>query len=197
MLNQNGAFNFAAVAEFDAAVAALCREGLEMEVLSWKIYIDEPGACSEISQALNSGYEMALKATELTTLAVLSGAVALAYESAVAENIAFETVREKVRNESEHFVDLPEFLDLFEFVINMSAHRGPFIRQLLHFGALYVDGKKRQLRLNAFATANKIDLDFPRCKIAMLMRAYRKPPSYGWCPSPEALWTRKERRAPN
>ncbi len=78
-----------------------------------------------------------------------------------------------------------------------SAGKETFVQQLLEFGSRFVDGKTRQLRLAAFAVANKIPNDFPRCKIAMLMRSYRKKPdSYGWCPCPEGLWTRKRGRAP-
>ena len=86
---------------------------------------------------------------------------------------------------------------LFDFVINMGANKHPFVPQLLDFGSRFVDGKTRQLRLAALAVANKIANDFPRCKIAMLRRSYRrKPDAYGWCPCPEGLWARKSRRAP-
>ncbi len=197
LLDQSGAIDFAAVAAYDPAVAALCRDGLEMEVLSWRLYMEEPGACSLISQALNKGSAMALQTTELTALAVLTGEVTLAHESAVAEDIALETVKEKVRHELDVFVDLPDFVELFEFIINMGAGKEKFVQQLLEFGSRFVDGKTRRLRLAAFAVANKMQNDFPRCKIAMLMRSYRKKPdSYGWCPCPEGLWTRKRGRAP-
>ena len=33
-----------------------------------------------------------------------------------------------------------------------------------------------------------MDLAYPRVKIAMLMRAYRKQPNITWCPLPEAAW---------
>jgi len=105
LLDQSGAIDFAAVAAYDPAVAALCRDGLDMEVLSWKLYMDEPGGCSLISQALNKGSALALQTTELTALAVLTGAVTLAHESAVAEDMALETVKEKVRHELDVFVD--------------------------------------------------------------------------------------------
>jgi hypothetical protein len=197
LLDQSGAIDFAAVAAYDPAVAALCRDGLDMEVLSWKLYMDEPGGCSLISQALNKGSALALQTTELTALAVLTGAVTLAHESAVAEDMALETVKEKVRHELDVFVDLPDFVELFEFIINMGAGKEKFVQQLLEFGSRFVDGKTRRLRLAAFAVANKMQNDFPRCKIAMLMRSYRKKPdSYGWCPCPEGLWTRKRGRAP-
>jgi len=44
----------------------------------------------------------------------------------------------------------------------------------------------------AFAEVYKLPLAAPRSKIAVLMRAYRKEPSRGFCPSPEAAWARLE-----
>ena len=72
-----GGVLMSAVAAKDADLANLLTEGLVMEVLSWKLYKEEPAACSLISQALNSGQTLALRTSELTTLAVLSGTVAL------------------------------------------------------------------------------------------------------------------------
>ncbi len=123
LLDKNGCIDYAAVEAFDKGFTNLCNDGLEMEVLSYKIYMEEPQACSLISQALNCGNEVALKTTELTALAVLTGAVGLEYESAVAGEVAFETVRESVRSELDYFVDLPEFVDMFEFVITMGEPR--------------------------------------------------------------------------
>ena len=41
--------------------------------------------------------------------------------SSNAEEVCFETVREKVRMELDIYVDMPGFIDLFEFVINMGG----------------------------------------------------------------------------
>ena len=185
-----GRVDKAAVAAADSQLAELFEHGLDMEVLSWKIYKEEPSACSLISQALNSGQSFALHTTELTALAVLSSAVTLQLESAVAEEVCFETVKEKVRNELDMYVDQAEFIDLFEFVVNMGAGKTTYISELLDFGAKFVDQKKRQLRLAAFGEANKLELCFPRCKLAMLMRAYRKPPNNTWCPTPDAAFAK-------
>ena len=57
------------------------------------------------------------------------------------------------------------------------ATKSPFIPQLLEFGSKFVDPKQRQLSLQAFAEVSKVDLKYPRDRIAMLMRAYRKPPN--------------------
>jgi hypothetical protein len=193
LLDSDGCLNVAAVAEMDTALATLCKDGLYMEVLSWKMYVEEPTACSLISQALNTGQQMALHTTELTAMAVLTGAVAFELQSAVAEEVAFESVKEKVRGELDMFVDLPEFLDLFEFVINMGGNKSSFIPHLLDFGSKFVDQKQRQLRLQTFAEVNKLPLECPRSKVAMIMRAYRKAPLRGQCPNPEAAWSKLPR----
>ena len=104
---------------------------------------------------------MALRTSELTALDVLSGAVALALGSAVAGAVCFETVREKVRAELDMYVDLPGFIDLFEFVVNMGANKNVFIPMLLEFGAKFVDPKQRHLSLQAFAEVNKVPLHSP------------------------------------
>ena len=132
---------------------------------------------------------MAPRTAELTAFNVLSDAVGLTLESAVAGEVCFETVREKVRMELDFYVDLLGFIDLFEFVVNMGAEKNSFIPQLREYGSKFVDPKHRQLSLQAFAEVNKVELAYPRVKIAMLMRAYRKPPNRGWCPPPETMWT--------
>ena len=50
-------------------------EGVDCEILSWKMDIEEPGAALLISQALNSGQEMAMRTTEITAVAVLAGEI--------------------------------------------------------------------------------------------------------------------------
>ena len=70
----------------------------------------------------------------------------------------------------------------------MGANKNLFIPTLIEFGTKFVDHKQRQLSLQAFAEVNKVPLQYPRVKIAMLMRAYRKPPNRTWCPPPEPAW---------
>ncbi len=194
LVDAGGCFVFAAVAALDPVLASVCQEGLDMEVLSWKMHVEEPTACSLISQALNKGQQVALRTTELTALAVLTGAVTRELESAVADSVAFETVKEKVRKELDMFVDDPEFIALFEFVVSQGASKGGFVSDLIAFGSKFVNQKTRQLRLGAFAEANKLPLTAPRVKNAMIMRAYRKTPAMKYCPSPEAAWGKASRQ---
>ena len=141
-----------------------------MEVLSWKMLVEEPTAASLISQALNKAHSMALRTSELTALNVLTGAVALESESAAAGQVCFESVREKVRAELDMYVDLLGFIDLFEFVVNMGASKNLFIPMLIEFGTKFVDHKQRQLGLQAFAEVNKLPLRMPRVEVAVITR---------------------------
>ena len=118
LLNPDVSFYNAAVAACDADLERVFRDGLLMEVLSWKMLVEEPTAASLISQALNNANSMALRTSELTALTVLTGAVTLG-ERAVAGEVCFESVREKVRAELDLYVDMSGFIDLFVFVVNM------------------------------------------------------------------------------
>ena len=177
-----------AVAAKDTCMADIFKEGLDMEILSWKMYKEEPTACSMISQALNKGQQLALKTTELTAVAVLTGAIGLEMEAKLAKEVAFETIREKVRGELDVFVDEPEFIEVFDCVISLGATKNNFVSDLLDFGSKFVDQKQRQLRMSAFAMVNKMPIEAPCSKVAVLKRAFRKTPAYGYCPSPEVGW---------
>ena len=55
----------------------------------------------------------------------------------MADQVSFEGVREKVCHELDMYVDEPEFIDLFEFVVSMGAHKNTFMKQLLEFGSVF------------------------------------------------------------
>jgi hypothetical protein len=167
------------------------KEGIGMEVLSFKIWIEEPDGASLISQALNSNQNLALKTTELTAMECLTSRITLMYETMKAEEITFAAVKEAVRKHLDVYVDEPEFVEMFEFAISLGAKTNSYISDFLVFAARYVDSKTRSLRLSAFVEINKLPEGVPRCKIAILKRAYRKKPVHGICPSPEALWSKK------
>ena len=190
-----GKLSLTAVADHENAkeLVASCKDGLLMEVLSYKMDIEEPGAASIISQAHNKGQEAALATTELTAVAVLRGEIIRQRTTLEkAQEVAYQSVREKVREELDTYVDEPDFIDLFDFLVGVGAGQNSYIDGLLDFGSRFVDAKIRRLRLGAFAEAGKIDVRCPRVKIAVLKRAYRKKPTSGFCPSPESKWGKYE-----
>ena len=106
--------------------------------------------------------------------------------------LSFEAVKDRVRDELDIWVRDPEFIDLFDFVVTMGGQAAGFIAEPLDFAATFVDSKQRQLRLSAFATVNKMPTATPRSKMAVIMRAYRKPPSRTWCPCLESFWAKED-----
>ena len=66
----------AALTAKDENFKELIKNGLRMEVLSWKMLIEEPDACSLISQTMQKGCEFALRTSEITALSAVAGAVA-------------------------------------------------------------------------------------------------------------------------
>ena len=93
------------------------------------------------------------------------------------------------RRSLSNYADEPEFIDLFDVVVNIGVLDAPFLPHLLEFAKMIVDSFKRQIRLQAFAIANKIPNTCPWTKIAVLMRSYRMKPSRTWCPCPDAVWS--------
>jgi len=169
-------------------LAEVVFDGLDCEVLSWQMDLEEPTAASIISQALNKAHELALRTTELTALSVLKGEIIVQMGKDVMKQVAFQTVREKVRVQLDSAAEDPDLPEVFDFLINAGVGRNTYIQDLLDFAACFVDSKKRQLRFSAFAVANKILEQAPLTKIAVMKRAYRQKPCLGFCPNPEAGW---------
>ena len=188
VIDRDGCLMSDAVASADSGYAEVLKEGLVMETLSWKIQTEEPLGCSKISQALNKGHQLGLKTHELTAIRVLNGTIGMQLEKQLANEVSFDTVKELVRAELDMWVDDADFIELFEFILNQGGSKNTYMTQLLEFGEKFVDPKQRQLRLAAFQTVNKLPVWAPRTKNAIIMRAYRKPPSNTYCPLPEAFW---------
>ena len=189
-VDKQGRLDLSAVAEKDPAFEKLASEGLTMEVLSWKMMKEEPTAATLISNALNKGQEAALRSSELTALAVLTGEVTRAMEGHLAKHVDYMTIKTKIRHQLDTYVDEPEFIEVFQTVVELGANINTFIAEILEFGSKFVNSKTRQLRMAAFTAINRLPEDCPRIKVALIKRAYRKNPQYGFCPSPESLWAR-------
>ena len=114
----DGFLDHSAVAGNDGGSAELLKHGLLMEVLSYKIYLEQPDACIVISNAMNSPHQWALRATELHAMATLSGEIMLHMNSAVAGGICYRTVKERVRAQLDALVDDPAFKELFGTVVS-------------------------------------------------------------------------------
>ena len=173
--DENGNLSVSAVAQSPNGVelAECIEEGLSLEVLSWKMDVEEPDAASIISRALNKTHELALRTTELTAVAVLKGEMIWQLKH-VGKNVAFATVRDKVRHQLCTAADDPDLIEIYDFLISLGVGTNTYIEDFMNFATTYVDSSKRQLRFSAFAEVNKLRGDRPWTKVALMKRAYRK-----------------------
>ena len=119
VLDSRGGLDLAAAAQTDkfAELHTTIRDGLLLEVLSWKIMLEEPDACCLISSALNSANALALRTTELTAISALSGEVALQCKQ---QGSPAMRVNFRGRTQLDSILDEAEFRELFDFVISWS-----------------------------------------------------------------------------
>ena len=194
LCDEAGRLSLTAVAEHPNGkeMAELIADGLDCEILAWRMEVEEPGAASAISHALNVGHQVALRTTELTAVAVLKGEIILQMSKDVGQRVAFRTVRDRVRAELGVTADDPDLPDVFDFLIAIGVGTNTYAEDLLAFGACFVNSKKRQMRFSAFKVAYRMCTEAPCAKVAVMKRAYRKKPSNGFCPSPEEAWANVE-----
>ena len=181
--DREGCIDTAAVAARQEVLKLILTEGLDMELLGYKIYLEEPNACMLISSALNHAQKVALKMTELSALSALTGAVGL---SAVAGKVHFNSVKESLRSALDVMVDDPEFVEMFDFVVRMGADKNTYLPEFLKFTSKCVSSQFRRLGLQTFAALNKCKAG-PLSKVALCKRSLRsKPGAGGYCPAPES-----------
>ena len=187
--NANGELSLAAVAAHanGSELATVAQMGMEWEVLSWKIDVEEPDAASVISTALNSAQQIAMSQTEVQAIHCLNG-LAIAANAANATSVAFETVRENARKHLGHVVDDLEFVDLYSFCNELGMGKHSYVLELLDFMSQWVDSSKRRIKYSAFAEANKLGAEYPWTKVALIKSCYRRKPSGIMCPNPSPFW---------
>ena len=187
----DGNLSTTAVAESENGkqLVELLQEGCDVEVLSWQMDVEEPTAAAIISRALQKGHELSLRTSELSALATLKGEILRSRVQDVSQQVAYQQVRERVALQLDSALEDPDLPDIFDFLISTGVGVNTYVDEFLEFAGIFVDGAKRQLRFAAFGAVNKMKEKAPRCKMAVLKRAYRKKPPVGIiCPNPEPAW---------
>ena len=187
--DDEGRLSLAAVADHPNAVELheALREGILVEVLSYKMDIEQPDAASIISQALNEAQELALSTTEQTAVSVLQGLAITEMSKDVGQRVAFQTIKDLARAHLGSAVDEVDFMELYDWILSMGVGKNIFIDEFLEFTSTFVDSKLRRLRFAAFAVSNRTPPQFPRSKLSQLYRAYRQKPQNGICANPPSL----------
>lgn len=164
----SGRLDLRAITGKDPVLRQILQEGLEMEMLSYNIYTEEPYACVDISNALNFANQVALKATELAALSTLTGYVG---KSAITDRLNHSAVKEGVRA----LVDEPDFIQMFDFVCRPGADKNSYIQSSLEFTSRFVPSGKRRLRLNTFTILSQTKAP-PLSAVALCKRSLQKNP---------------------
>ena len=120
-----------------------------------------------------------MRTTELGALATLKGEIIRQMGKDLSQRVAFASVREKVMLELDTAADDPDLPELFDFLINDCVGTNTNVEDFQEFASVFIDSSRRQLRLSAFAVANKIPQQAPLTKMAVMKRAYRKKPTIG------------------
>ncbi len=100
ILDQNGKYSLEKLRSVDPGFAAAVDGGLRWEILSWRMEIEEPDACSIIQSALNAKHAVAMLAHEMQAFSKLCELASAAAEnrlSADAERTSVSTVVERVQ----------------------------------------------------------------------------------------------------
>ena len=163
--------------------------GMSYEILSWKILLDDPHGPRQISAALNDPQGKGVVTHEMECLACIADVVEqiISRSSGVSE-VDYIEVKDECGALVPTFAGASYFQEMFIFVISIGGHNGPILKQLLEYDRRWVDHGKRTLSAASWAIVNKLGGDFPRTKVALLMRSYSMDAKGGVCPPPEQGW---------
>ena len=168
----------------------LLQNGINVEILDWRIMLEEPGGCACISAALNKPNEATCDSDPVSVMREAQRAmiINIKHENGT-NNVDYVTLRTQLRHTLGELVDGDEFLKACHFVFSMyDSHGYKHLEYFFEWAQYCVNGKKRTLPLRAFAGLSHISGKYKFLAIAILQRAYTKAPHYGQCPTPEVAW---------
>ena len=187
-----GKLSLAKLRSVDAAFANAVDCGLTWEVLSESIMREEPHAVDVIQSALNAKNGTFLLVHEMQAISKLSAVTSAL--TVVGQQVAWQSVRDRMRETMPQFAEDEHFLELFRFVVDLGAHAAPFITDLRNFHDKFVDPKLRKVRTSTFALFNMIPEKFSFTKVAAVKHVCSCPPyrvQHGYCePIPKSTLKR-------
>ena len=187
---EDGKCSLAAVAACanGSGLAEMLRDGIECEVMTWRMNFEEPSAAACISTALNEPQQLAMRTSELSAIKLLKGEIISQMGPNLDQQVAYRAVTAKLRLELNDAANDPDLQEVFDFLMHTGVGRNRYLDDLLDWAQSMVVSSMRQLRLGAFGVCNKMPREANWSKCAVIKRAYKQPPQHGFCPSPESLW---------
>ena len=163
-MDEHGNYSLGKLRVHDEQWAQDCFRGLEWEILSWRMDVEEPEAALIISIALSKKNEVAMKTGHLEIWSTL---VALCKPSADG-SVPFEPVRDKLIDLYGAAVDHPDFVHAFRLVIDAG---GGWQRAYARHGELHFGLREPKAAQNAYGSlcdCGAISSGFPQNKKRML-----------------------------
>ena len=147
-----------------------CASGLLWEILSYVMLQEAPEAADIIQAACNIKGGLAMMEHEMQAISRLSKICST--EMSVANRVAKDVVRERIRRTMPDLATSAEFYGVIAFVVDLGADEGEWIADLCRFHGAFVNAKKRRLRWSAFTAVVDLGDIYPYCKVALIKYAY-------------------------
>ena len=180
--DMNGNLDAQKMSEEDGDLKQLLEHGLTMDLLSWKIFVEEPDACTLISEACNMPNKMAINQTLIAMLSELTNTVARLRGSA---EMTTTYIKVQLQKRCGELVNSDSFLKWFCLVVELGEEQNNYLKEFFLFTTQCIQSKFRQLPSDAVEAIHPVSFNYPRTKIAFLKRCLLGSPVNGICPKPE------------
>ena len=176
IVDQNGNYSLALLRAADLTFALVVDTGLLWEVLSWKMDVEEPDACSIIQAAMNAKGALFMLQHEMQAFARLCCLASAIAEQRLAStsvaNSIVEVARRQLRQTLPQYADDEGFLHMYRFVVDLGASNEVFCQDLLEFHQQWVNPEVRRIRLSVFGIMNLLPLHMPHLRVAGIKHVY-------------------------
>ena len=189
LLGPSGSIDLSFLKEHDADFEHYVRVGLQFEVLSAQMEIEEPKAADIIQAAANHKNAIALIPHEMEAIKLMSKYCSTSARTG--GQVCFESLKKQLAQSMPAVAYDPDFVYIFKMVIEASADDGPHINFLCDFFSQHIDPSKRRMRLSAFSVVTEVlPVSAPHMRIAAVVAAYCTPYTTNtYCKGPDKnLW---------
>ena len=184
ILNKDGKYDLEKLKKRDEACGTKCSVGLPFEMLRWEMDVEEPGAASIISIALNKKNEVAMKTSHTEIMNCLAG---LCNPTPDTMEVKWEPVRDRMIELYGTAVDHPDFFQAFRLMLDLGGSGSPHVEDLREFINFCVNAKVRKMRFEAYPVVTGYPKEAPKLKTSSIKWAWKQQTTRGWCQLPPSI----------
>ena len=181
--NKHGNYSMQLVRSRDLTWADLCETGIQWEVLSYMMDIEEPDGAMIIAVALNRKNEASMGASHTEIMNTLVGLC----KPGPGGEVPFPPIQQKMIELYSSAVDHPDLTNAFRFVMEAGGATSPHMEDLKQFTQVCVNPKKRNMRFELYSTVVEHPQEFPRIRNALIKWSWRTTPRRGYCELPPTI----------